>query len=59
MAEASWEVFDGAGEWELDGVWAEKREVFYEAAKRNPTPVDDVMYIPWPVQSIHASNQAL
>lgn len=35
-AEASWEVFDGSGEWELGRVWAEKREIFYEAAKWNP-----------------------
>lgn len=35
-AEASWEVFDGSGEWELSRVWAEKREIFYEAAKWNP-----------------------
>jgi recyclin-1 len=35
-AEASWEVFDGPGEWELGRVWAEKREIFYEAEKWNP-----------------------
>lgn len=35
-AEASWEVFNGAGEWEMGRVWAEKREVFYEAAKWDP-----------------------
>ena len=42
-AEASWEVFDGVGEWELGRVWAEKREVFYEAAKWNP--MDNLTYV--------------
>ena len=49
--EASWEVFDGTGEWELSRVWAEKREIFYEAAKWNP--MDNVTYVPWSVQSVH------
>ncbi|KAI0824477.1 exocyst complex component Sec10-like protein [Trametes gibbosa] len=36
-AEASWEVWDGAGaEWELGKVWAEKREIFYEQSKWKP-----------------------
>ncbi|KAH9847985.1 exocyst complex component Sec10-domain-containing protein [Lenzites betulinus] len=36
-AEASWEVWDGAGaEWELGKVWAEKREIFYEQSKWRP-----------------------
>ena len=43
-AEASWEVFDGAGEWELGRVWAEKREIFYEAEKWNP--MDNLTYVP-------------
>jgi len=42
-AEASWEVFDGIGEWELGRVWAEKREIFYEAAKWNP--MDNLMCV--------------
>ena len=42
-AEASWEVFDGTGEWELGRVWAEKREIFYEAAKWNP--MDNLTYV--------------
>ena len=43
-AEASWEVFDAAGEWELGRVWAEKQEIFYEAAKWNP--MDNLTYVP-------------
>jgi recyclin-1 len=35
-AEASWEVWDGTGDWEMGKVWAEKREVFYEQDKWNP-----------------------
>ncbi|EIW53768.1 uncharacterized protein TRAVEDRAFT_52892 [Trametes versicolor FP-101664 SS1] len=36
-AEASWEVWDGAGaEWELGKVWAEKLEIFYEQSKWKP-----------------------
>ena len=42
-AEASWEVFDGAGEWELGRVWGEKREIFYEAANWNP--MDNLTYV--------------
>ena len=45
-AEASWEVFDGSGEWELSRVWAEKRGIFYEAAKWNP--MDNLMYVHHP-----------
>ena len=48
-AEASWEVFDGLGEWELSRVWAEKREIFYEAAKWNPMDNLTCVY--------HPSNQ--
>lgn len=43
-AEASWEVFDRAGEWELGRVWAEKQEIFYEAAKWNS--MDNLTYVP-------------
>lgn len=35
-AEASWEVWDGEGEWEMSRVWAEKREIFYEAGRWKP-----------------------
>ncbi|TFK45675.1 hypothetical protein OE88DRAFT_1639530 [Heliocybe sulcata] len=35
-AEASWEVWQGEGEWELGRVWAEKREIFYEQGKWDP-----------------------
>jgi recyclin-1 len=35
-AEASWEVWDGKGEWEMGRVWAEKREIFYEAGRWKP-----------------------
>jgi recyclin-1 len=35
-AEASWEVWDGTGDWEMGKVWAEKREIFYEQGKWNP-----------------------
>jgi len=56
-AEASWEVFDGAGEWELGRVWAEKREIFYEAAKWNP--MENLTYVHRPVQSTHISDQAV
>ncbi|KZT22891.1 hypothetical protein NEOLEDRAFT_1070445 [Neolentinus lepideus HHB14362 ss-1] len=35
-AEASWEVWQGEGEWELGRVWAEKREIFYEQGRWNP-----------------------
>jgi len=55
-AEASWEVFDGAGEWELGRVWAEKREIFYEAAKWNP--MDNLTYVHRPVRSVRIPNQA-
>jgi len=54
-AEASWEVFDGAGEWELGRVWAEKREIFYEAAKWDP--MDNFTYVLWPVQSTYGPDQ--
>jgi recyclin-1 len=42
-AEASWEVFGGPGEWELARVWAEKREIFYDAAEWNP--MDNLTYV--------------
>ncbi|EPQ50311.1 hypothetical protein GLOTRDRAFT_50733 [Gloeophyllum trabeum ATCC 11539] len=35
-AEASWNVWQGHGEWELGKVWAEKREIFYEQGRWNP-----------------------
>lgn len=35
-AEASWEVWDGEGEWEMGRTWAEKREIFYEAGRWKP-----------------------
>lgn len=54
-AEASWEVFDGVGEWELGRVWAEKREIFYEAAKWNP--MDNLTYVYRPVQPMRAPDQ--
>ena len=56
-AEASWEVFDGAGEWELGRVWAEKREIFYEAAKWNP--MDNLTYVHRSTQSMCAPDQVL
>ncbi|KAG8999124.1 F-box protein: endocytic membrane traffic, recycling ReCYcling 1 [Tulasnella sp. JGI-2019a] len=33
---ASWEVYDGRSEWEMGKVWAEKKEIFYEAGKWDP-----------------------
>lgn len=30
---ASWEVFEGRGEWEMGKLWAEKKEIFYESGK--------------------------
>jgi recyclin-1 len=36
IAEASWEVWQGDGEWELGRVWADKREIFYETEKWKP-----------------------
>ncbi|KAJ2925297.1 hypothetical protein H1R20_g11764, partial [Candolleomyces eurysporus] len=35
-AESSWQVWDGAGDWELGKVWAEKREIFYQTGDWNP-----------------------
>jgi recyclin-1 len=55
-AEASWEVFDGVGEWELGRVWAEKREIFYEAAKWNP--MDNLTYVHRPIRSLCTPDQA-
>lgn len=55
-AKASWEVFDGAGEWELGRVWAEKREIFYEAAKWNP--MDNLTYVYLLIQPTRISNLA-
>lgn len=49
-AEASWEVFDGVGEWELGRVWAEKREIFYEAAKWNP--MDNLTCVHYPFKPL-------
>ncbi|KAJ8519438.1 hypothetical protein ONZ45_g3641 [Pleurotus djamor] len=35
-AEASWEVWDRDGDWEMGKVWAEKREIFYEQGNWKP-----------------------
>ncbi|KAL0958097.1 hypothetical protein HGRIS_000269 [Hohenbuehelia grisea] len=35
-AEASWEVWDRTGDWEMGKVWADKREIFYEQGKYEP-----------------------
>ncbi|CAK5284347.1 unnamed protein product [Mycena citricolor] len=35
-AEASWEVWDGDGDWEMGKVWAEKREIFYQQGQWDP-----------------------
>jgi recyclin-1 len=43
VAESSWEVWDGAGDWELGKVWAEKREVFYEQGHWDP--LDNFKYV--------------
>lgn len=56
-AEASWEVFDGPGEWELGRVWAEKRGVFYEAAEWNP--MDNFTCVRSPVQPTCSYNQTM
>jgi recyclin-1 len=35
-AEASWQVWDRNGEWEMGKVWMEKREIFYKQGTWNP-----------------------
>ncbi|KAJ3553273.1 hypothetical protein NP233_g12683 [Leucocoprinus birnbaumii] len=38
-AESSWELWDGAGDWEMGKVWAEKREIFYQHGWK---PLDNI-----------------
>ncbi|KAF9440703.1 hypothetical protein P691DRAFT_715495, partial [Macrolepiota fuliginosa MF-IS2] len=52
-AESSWDLWDGAGDWEMGKVWAEKREIFYQHGWKplnnitgnglDFTPMDDFM----------------
>nr|GAT58766.1 predicted protein [Mycena chlorophos] len=35
-AEASWQMWDGTGDWEMGKVWAEKLEIFYQQGQWRP-----------------------
>lgn len=42
-AEASWQVWDRVGDWEMGKVWTEKREIFYQQGAWDPE--DNVTYV--------------
>lgn len=56
-AESSWEVRDGASDWEMGKVWAEKLEIFYEQGKWNPLDNFTFVFSAVTLRYLHLSSE--